>query len=165
MIFFLFFCQLLDYYHRLLRRSVHRSDRCSGPHPPAPSPIERERCFISLINYITTTSTSYFCSAFSSSPINFWFFEKRGLCFVLPLRGSQRRPHHSHIKFISLFNIFEVTGKYCSLRKARAVLWWPSPSEKVGMRPYNIGLAFNKLSIDIGRGCITAPSLNLSRPV
>lgn len=30
---------------------------------------------------------------------------------------------------------------------------------------YYIGLAFNKLSSDIGCGTITAPSLNLSRPV
>ena len=44
--------------------------------------------------------------------------------------------HHTyHINFISLFIIFEETDNYQKLRKAWAVPGWPSPLEKVGMRP------------------------------
>jgi hypothetical protein len=46
--------------------------------------------------------------------------------------------YHYHINFISLLCIFGMADGYRYLRKARAVLGWPSPLEKVGMRLFTI---------------------------
>jgi hypothetical protein len=51
------------------------------------------------------------------------------------------------------------------VQPAAARSGFSSPLAELEDAFYNIGFTFNKLSIDIGCGCITAPSLNLSRPV
>jgi len=70
--------------------------------------------------------------------------------------------HNYHISFISLFHSLDVTINIVLFEKRG--LWWSRRIGGIGMGLY-IGFALNKLSIDIGCGCITAPSLNLSRPV
>ena len=44
--------------------------------------------------------------------------------------------YNYHFIFISLLNTFEDVNYLLNLRKARAVLRWPSPQEKAGMRPH-----------------------------
>ena len=64
-------------------------------HSPSLSPLGKERCRISLIIFITTTtcpasagSSLYLYSAFSELPIVINISEKRGLCFAsLPFGG------------------------------------------------------------------------------
>jgi hypothetical protein len=52
----------------------------TGLIPLIPSPVEKGRCCISLIIFITTTSASVLCSAYSERLIAIILFEKRGLC-------------------------------------------------------------------------------------
>ena len=113
-----------------------------------------------LLSTSVATLRSSFCSLLGLWPHPLILLRRRRT--VLHYKSKL---YNYHINFIFSGQHFEVTSKYRSLRKARAVLWWSRIICGIGMRPYNIGFAFNKLSRDIGFGCITAPSLNRSRPV
>ena len=109
---------------------------------------------------ITFPTFSCFLAGSVASP------PERERCYII-----FKELHNYHFNCSSLLVKFQHHHFYQSLRKARLVLRCPSPPEKslsrfigIGIGLY-IGLAFNKLSIDIGCGCIIAPSLNLSRPV
>jgi len=68
-----FLCARLHcYYQLLLRRTLVRFVRCSAdrPHPPSPSPIERERRCTTSPNFITTPSASYPWSTYSKMPFD-----------------------------------------------------------------------------------------------
>ena len=90
------------------------------PHPPSPSPKERERCCISLIVCITTTSSLYLCSAFSETLIDCRVFEKRGLCSVgFPLVGKSEGG--------SLLNTFEDSNLIIEFSKSEGCAQLASP--------------------------------------
>ncbi|MGZ8525319.1 MAG: TolC family protein, partial [Chitinophagaceae bacterium] len=65
------------------------------------------------------------------------------------------KQYNYHIGIIPLLTIF---GKFLfvqPLRKARAVFRWPSPSEKVGMRPYHIDIG--SLLSTLGKSLFVQP--------
>ena len=98
------------------------------PQLPSSSPKERRRHSISLLNFITSTSTLYLYSSFSKSPIIIMLSVKRRLCLdgLIFWRRSVED---------SIFNNFRKSENYYYPRKAWAVRRWPSLLEKVGMRP------------------------------
>jgi len=68
------------------------------PHPPSPSPIERERCFIKIINIVSSTSSLL---ALINKVERFNFIQKYNLeelvlkhvlmCCLLPMGEEVRR--------------------------------------------------------------------------
>ena len=92
------------------------SVRDRQPHPPSPSPKERERCFITIPCFITTTS--------ASPPFLLSKREEAVLQIFNELLNY-------HIIFITLINTFENSDTCWSLRKAWAVRC-SSPSERLG---------------------------------
>jgi hypothetical protein len=75
---------------------------------------EKERYCISLMNFITTTSTSYHYSPLSETPVVTRISEKRGLC-------SDGLLHMEKVGMRSLLTAFENSDCYQNLRKARAM--------------------------------------------
>jgi hypothetical protein len=89
--------------------------------------MEKERCSKSLINYITTTSTLLLSSSgpHPSSPS-----PKETERYLVSLISYSTTTS----TFFSLIGTSEISDRNQKFREARAVLGWPSPSEKVGMR-------------------------------
>ena len=92
-----------------------------------------------LLSTVVASHSSSFCSLLTKPHPLILLPRRRTVLYCKSLYDRVIRAgklYNYHFIFISLLNTFEDVNYLLNLRKARAVLRWPSPQEKAGMRPH-----------------------------